>query len=203
MGIFQMGFLLGNYSVWFIGNSIPPACYFQGNSWKLAAFIIWQLQKTAGLGTSRNACQNCWIGHKQKLLNLSYWKIAGLRPAIFRGTPRNWGASISPLLWENCRGFAPAIFRGTLGNWSIHNFRYWNSWISRERKGTDQNAQLGTIRSVQLGTSRIFHHDQNEGQPLLPWLRGPRDNSRSCGRVIACKQHRKCILASGINLLLR
>ena len=27
------------------------------------------------------------------------------------------GASISCLLWENCRGFAPAIFRGTLGNW--------------------------------------------------------------------------------------
>ena len=24
-------------------------------------------------------------------IDLSYWKIAGLRPAIFRGTPGNWG----------------------------------------------------------------------------------------------------------------
>ena len=65
------------------------------------------LQRTAGLGTSRNACQNCWIGHQQKhaqqncwighqqkLFNLSNWKIAGLRPAIFRGTQGNWGAFI-------------------------------------------------------------------------------------------------------------
>ena len=66
------------------------------------------LQKTAGLGNSRNACQNCWIGHQQKhaqqncwighqqkhawqnywighqqkLFNLSYWKTAGLRPSL-------------------------------------------------------------------------------------------------------------------------
>ena len=87
-------------------------------------------------------------------------KLQGLRPCNFQWNSWKLGTSISFLLWENCRG--------TIGNRDIHNFRYWNSWISRERKGTDQNAQLGTIRSVQLGTSRIFHHDQNEGQPLLP-----------------------------------
>ena len=71
------------------------------------------LQRTAGLGTSRNASQNCWIGHQQKhaqqncwarhqwkhtwqnfwighqqkLFSLIYWKTAYLQPAIFRGTP--------------------------------------------------------------------------------------------------------------------
>ena len=173
------------------------------NSWighqqkRQAKLLDWAPAETYWLGTSRN--YSWGDNHKIHIMG----KLQGLRPCNFQWNSWKLGTSISFLLWENCRGFAPAIFRGTLGNWGIHNFRYWNSWISRERKGTDQNAQLGTIRSVQLGTSRIFHHDQIEGQPLLPWLRGPRDNSRSCGGVIACQKHRKYICTSGIDLLLR
>ena len=70
--------------------------------------------------------------------NSGYWKIAGLRPAIFSGTPRNWGNHISGY-WK-IAGLRPAIFRGTPGNWEhpqcklLENSRpmacyfQWNSW---------------------------------------------------------------------------
>ena len=46
--------------------------------------------------------------------NSSYWKIAGLRPAIFRGTAGNWGINNSGY-WK-IAGLRPAIFNGTPGN---------------------------------------------------------------------------------------
>ena len=101
---------------------------------KAGASDLW---KTAGLGTSRNANQNCYIGqqqkhtrqncrigHQQKHFRQYCWnhklhivgKLQGLRPCNFQWNSWKLGTSISFLLWENCRGFAPAIFRGTLGN---------------------------------------------------------------------------------------
>ena len=73
------------------------------------------------------------------LFNLSYWKIAGLRPAIFSGTPGNFKAEYSglclsfqaienPLLQNYAKfesffwkiaGLRPAIFSGTPGNFDF------------------------------------------------------------------------------------
>ena len=110
--------------------------------------------KIAGLGNSRNIFGR--IGHQQKHFRQYCWnhklhivgKLQGLRPCNFQWNSWKLGTSISFLLWENCRGFAPAIFRGTLGNWGIHNFRYWNSWISKCAIGHNPKCSIGHQQNI-------------------------------------------------------
>ena len=60
--------------------------YFQGNSWKLGASIIQVIGKRQiyGLQFFVELLETGAIN------NSGYWKIAGLWPVIFRGTPGNW-----------------------------------------------------------------------------------------------------------------
>ena len=111
--------------------------YFWSNLEKMLK-IFWFILKVVNI-KFRNTCRIFMIWHffkifkklELKLLEnskctasyLGYYKIAGLQPTIFSGTPWNWGIHISGY-WK-IAGLRPAIFRGTAGNWSIHNSGYW------------------------------------------------------------------------------
>ena len=90
--------------------------------------IFWFILKVVNI-KFRNTCRIFMIWHFLKIFKklelkllenskctasyLGYYKIAGLQPTIFSGTPWNWGIHISGY-WK-IAGLRPAIFRGTLG----------------------------------------------------------------------------------------
>ena len=92
------------------------------------------LQRTAGLGTSRNASQNCWIGHQQKHAQQNCWARHQWKHTWQNCWIGHQQKLFSLIYWKTAY-LQPAIFRGTPGNWSIYNLTTAkNSWIGHQQK---------------------------------------------------------------------
>ena len=100
------------------------------------------LQRTAGLGTSRNACQNCWIGHQQKHAQQNCW------------TRHQWKHA-----WQNCWiGHQQKLF--SLIYWKQHTS---SLLFSGELLETGGIYNLTTAKNSWIG------HQQKRLPKLLDW----------------------------------